>query len=117
LVVEAVKHPLEKKGPLYRAIKIIIFEYFEHFPEDALRRLSNTAGLGGAYVAGRMIIGKQLAAIVAKRILLKIAASEGFKLLSKRLGISAVATASGVGTVIGLLMMQGVAQRASVEKS
>lgn len=60
-----------------------------------------------------MLIGRELAGYVTRRILLKIPASEGFKQLSSKLGISAVSIASGVGTVVGLLMIQGVAQRAS----
>lgn len=113
LIIEAFKYPTEEKGPLYRAIKIILIEYLEKFPEEALRRIAKKAGMGAAFIGGRMIIGRRIAATVAKRILLKIAASNGFKMISKRLGISALATASGVGTVVGLLMAQGVAQRAS----
>ena len=98
---------------MYKAIKIILFEYYSHFPEETLRIIAKKAGIGVGFLAGRMLIGRQIVGAVTKRILLKLAASQGFKLLSSRLGLSAVATASGVATVVGLLMVQGVAQRAS----
>ncbi|MEL7000155.1 MAG: hypothetical protein AAFP68_18005, partial [Pseudomonadota bacterium] len=65
---------------------------------------------------GKMV-GKQLAKAVAKKIaeklVLRIAASEGFKQIAKKLAISGGASATGLGIPIGLLMMQGLAQRGS----
>ncbi len=113
IIFEALKYPLDEKGPLYKAIKIILLEYYSHFPEETLRIIAKKAGVGVGFLAGRMLIGRQIVGSVTKIILLKMAASQGFKMLSARLGISAVATASGIGTVVGLLMVQGVAQRAS----
>lgn len=113
LLIQAFKYPLEEKGPLYKAIKIILLEYYANFPEETLRIIAEKAGIGVGFLAGRMLIGRQIVASVAKRILLKIAASQGFKQLSTKLGLSAVATATGVGAVVGGLMLQGMLQRAS----
>jgi hypothetical protein len=113
IIKEAIQYPLEEKGPLYKAIKMILLEYYSNFPEETLRTIAEKAGVGVGFLAGRMLIGRQIVGSVTRRILLKLASSEGFKLLSTRLGLSVTATASGVGTVVGLLMIQGVAQRAS----
>jgi phosphate/sulfate permease len=113
LLIEALKYPLEEKGTLYKAIKIILLEYYSKFPEETLRIIAEKAGIGVGFLAGRMLIGRQIVVSVTKRILLKIAASQGFKQLSSKLGLSAVATATGVGSVVGLLMLQGMLQRAS----
>lgn len=113
IIMEALKYPFKEKGPIYRAIKLILIEYYSKFPEEALKAIAKKGSIGVGFLAGRMLIGRELAGYVTRRILLKIAASEGFKQLSSKLGISAVSTASGVGTVVGLLMIQGVAQRAS----
>ncbi len=42
-----------------------------------------------------------------------IAATSAYKQMARRLGVSAGASASGIGTPIGLLMMQGLLQRSS----
>jgi hypothetical protein len=68
--------------------------------------------IGGGYLSGRMIIGKQIATLLARRIAARIAATETFKLLAKRLGVSAAAGASGIGIPITLLMVQGTLERA-----
>lgn len=41
------------------------------------------------------------------RIAMTIASSAAYKQIAKRIGISAGASATGIGTPIGLLMMQG----------
>jgi hypothetical protein len=113
LLIEAIQYPLKEKGPLYKAIKLILLEYYSKFPEETLRIIAEKANIGVGFLAGRMLIGRQIVASVTKRILLKIAASQGFKQLSSKLGLSAAATATGVGAVVGLLMFQGMLQRAS----
>jgi phosphate/sulfate permease len=113
LLIEALKYPLEEKGTLYKAIEIILLEYYSKFPEETLRIIAEKAGIGVGFLAGRMLIGRQIVVSVTKRILLKIATSQGFKQISSKLGLSAVATATGVGAVVGVIMLQGMLQRAS----
>lgn len=60
-----------------------------------------------------MVIGKKLAEAVATRIAFVIAASTAYKQIAKRIGVSTGATPTGIGTPIGLLMMQGLMQRSS----
>jgi hypothetical protein len=90
--------------------------------EDLVYGIERTAEGLGASSSGRISeIGQEneyIAKIITKRILIKIAASEGFKLLALRLGISTATTISGIGTfgitaIVGGLMFQGVLQRAS----
>jgi hypothetical protein len=101
------------QSPLFRIISMILEEYYAKFPEEALRKLAKAAGIGGAYVLGRMVIGKALVTAVAKVIAVKLAASAAYKQLAKKLAVSAGAGATGIGVPITLLMIQGVAQRAS----
>lgn len=118
IIFESLKYPLEEKGPLYKAIKIILIEYYSNFPEETLRMIAEKGNIAVGFLAGRMLIGTAIAKSITKRILIKIAASEGFKLLALRLGISTATTISGIGTfgitaIVGGLMFQGVLQRAS----
>mgnify|MGYP001059523590 FL=1 len=101
------------ESPLYKIISKILLKYYSSFPEEALRKLAKGAAIGGAYTAGRMVIGKALATAIAKRIAQKIALSAAYKQISKKLGVSAGAGATGIGIPITLLMIQGVAQRSS----
>jgi hypothetical protein len=118
IIFETLKYPFEEKGPLYKAIKIILIEYYSNFPEETLRMIAEKGSIAVGFLAGRMLIGTAIAKSITKRILIKIAASEGFKLLALRLGISTATTISGIGTfgittIVGGLMLQGVLQRAS----
>lgn len=114
LMEKVLKYGLsDQQSPIYKVIVFTLENYYSHFPEEALTKLSKQAGLGVAYAVGRMGIGTQLAKYVAVRIAMKIAASTTYKQLSKRLGTSLVFSASGVGLPIGMLMMQGLLQRSS----
>lgn len=106
----------EDKGPLYKAIKIILIEDYSKFPEETLRKIAEKAGIGVGFLAGRMLIGTYIARKVAMCILLKLAATEGFEAFATRLSASAKVggkAEKGIAAIVMLLMAQGVAQRAS----
>lgn len=113
LVIEAVKHGTSESGPLYRAIMYILEKYYSYFPEEVLLYLVKKANIVVAHTAGRMIIGKTLAKTIAIRVAAVVATSAAYKGLATRLGVSAGASATGVGVLISLLMTQGVLQRSS----
>jgi len=104
----------DKRSPLYKAILYILENYYTYFPDDAITYLSKKAGIGAGYTAGRMVIGKKLVTVVAMKISAAIAVSAAYKQVAKRIGVSASATATGIGAPIGLLMAQGLMQRSSV---
>lgn len=116
IIVDALQFPFkENKGPLYKAIKIILIEYYTKFPEETLRLIAEKAGIGVGFLSGRLLIGAYIARKIAMHILLKITATEGFKTFAIRLGGSTkIGKANkGIAIVVLLLMAQGVAQRAS----
>jgi hypothetical protein len=98
-IVEAVIEHLYKKLPEERKAKV----------DEAIRR---GALVGAGYMVGRMVIGKQIATRIARRIAGRIAASQAFKALAVRLGVSAGAGATGIGIPITLLMLVGTVERA-----
>ncbi|MBI4903972.1 MAG: hypothetical protein HY820_10075 [Acidobacteria bacterium] len=100
-------------NPLFRLILKILEKYYEHIPEEILNKIGRTALKGAAYMGGRMVIGKKIAELIAIEIAKRVAATEAYKQLAKKIGVSAAAGATGVGVVITLAMVQGVAQRAS----
>jgi hypothetical protein len=102
-----------KDSPLYQIVETILEKYYEKFPEDALNTRINAAGITTGYLGGRMGIGRILAGEIAARIAVQIAETTAYKELAKKLGVSAAADSTGVGIPIGLIMAQGVAQRAS----
>ncbi len=103
----------DDRSPLFRIIVHVLEHYYSYFPDSAIDYLAKQAGIGAAYGAGRLVIGKKLATVVAGRITIAIAKSAVYKRLAKKIGVSAGASFTGLGTPIGLLMMQGVMQRAS----
>jgi hypothetical protein len=105
--------PNAPNNPLYRLITTILKAYYDQFPEDALQKVAKAAGIGGAYMVGRMVIGKALAEKIALRIAAQIAATAAYRQFATKIGVSAAAGSTGVGAVITLVMVQGVAQRAS----
>ena len=113
LIKETSELGYKERSPLYKAIKIILTEYYSKIPEEVLKTIAEKSGILAAYMTGRMHIGKQLAAFIAKRIAFKIAASAVFKQLATKISVSSAASASWIGTPIGLLMGQGVLQRSS----
>jgi len=100
-------------NPLYQLVVDILQKYYEWFPEDALNKVAKAASISAGYVTGRMVIGRQLAVAIAFRIVTQIAATEAYQELAKKIGMSSAAGTTGVGTLITLVMVQGVAQRAS----
>jgi hypothetical protein len=100
-------------NPLYQLVVDILEKYYEWFPDDALEKVAKAASISTGYVGGRMLIGRQLAVAIAIRIVTQIAATEAYKELAKKIGVSAAAGSTGVGTLITLVMVQGVGQRAS----
>jgi hypothetical protein len=114
LLVELLKHGVTTiQSPLFRIIVEILVEYYSHFPEPVLKKLAKAAAVGAGYMAGRMVIGKALAKAVAVRIAGVIASSVAYKQFARKLCVSAGAGSTGIGIPITLLMLQGVAQRAS----
>lgn len=109
------------QSPLYGIILNILEEYFSLFPDEALYRVAQELGIeekgvdlsliadpvsreaakGAAYMFGRMIIGKKVAAVVAERIAIAIAATTAYRIIATRIGLSAGASAPGVGLPIG----------------
>jgi len=102
-----------RDNPLYQIITTILGKYYEKFPDDALEKLCKASSIALGYGVGRMVIGKALAEAVAVRIAVQIAETAAYKEFAKKIGISAGAGATGVGTLITLVMGQGVGQRAS----
>lgn len=84
-------------------------------PQKAKMRAMATKGasVGGGYILGRIVIGSTIAKSIARLIAGRIAASETFRMLAIRLGVSEGAGATGIGVPIMLLMLQGVLERAS----
>ncbi|MDR2209766.1 MAG: hypothetical protein LBE22_12600 [Azoarcus sp.] len=114
LTVDAIKYGTsDERSPLFRAIVLILEEYYSYFPEEVLLYLTKKANLFIGYTAGRMVIGKMLAKAIAIRVAAAVAASATYKALANRLGVSAAASATGIGVVITLLMGQGILQRSS----
>lgn len=114
LIEEFIKYGInDKRSPLYKSIAHVLEHYYSYFPDEAITYLSKQAAVGAGYTAGRMLIGKKLAAAIATRIAMAIAASAAYRQIAKRIGVSAGASATGIGTPIGLLMMQGLMQRSS----
>jgi len=114
LIIDAIKYGLyDEKGPLYRAIALILEEYYSYFPEKVLLYLAKKASMAIAYTAGRMIVGKKLAEVIAIRVVAAVATSATYKALATRLGVSARAGATRIGAPITVLMAQGVLQRSS----
>ena len=104
----------DRENPLYKAISLTLERYYSHLPDKVLALLAKNAGLAGGYMAGRMFLGKKLAEAVAVRVSSAVAMTAGYKALATKLGVSAGASATGVGVVIGGLMIRGVFQRASL---
>jgi len=100
-------------NPLYQLVVDILNRYYEWFPEDALQKVAKAASISAGYVTGRMVIGRQLAVAIALRVVTQIAATEAYQELAKKIGVSSAAGSTGVGTLITLVMVQGVAQRSS----
>jgi len=100
-------------NPLFQLVSRILEKYYQWFPDDALEKVCKAASISTGYVAGRMVIGRQLALAIGLRIVSQIAATEAYQELAKKIGVSAAAGSTGVGTLLTLVMVQGVAQRAS----
>jgi hypothetical protein len=101
---------------LHKLVNFVIEHFYSRLSEERKNKIDEgiRRGLliGGAKVVGRMVIGKQLATMLAKRLAGRIAASAAYKTLAKKLGVSAGAGATGIGLPITLLMLQGTLERA-----
>jgi len=114
LLQESIQYGMSgRSSPIFKAIVHILEHYYTYFPEAALSYLLKQAGTGAAYITGRMLIGRQLATTVATRIAAAIAITSAYKVIARRIGVSAGVSATWIGTPIGLLMMQGLLQRSS----
>lgn len=112
-VKNVAKFGLSETSPIYDMITTILVEYFDRLPEELVQKLASKAAVGGAYVGGRMVVGKWLAKKIAIRIATAVASSTLYKQFAKKIGVSAAAGSTGIGIPITLLMLQGVGQRAS----
>jgi hypothetical protein len=110
------KDLISNRDSLHKLINFVIEHFYSKLPEE--RKSKIDAGIrrgmlvGGAKLVGRMVIGKQIATMLAKRLAGRIAASSAYKMLAKKLGVSAAAGATGIGIPITLLMLQGTLERA-----
>ena len=82
--------------------------------DEDIQKVAKQVGVGASYTLGRMVLGKKLAEAIALRIATSTAASATYKILASKIGVSSGVSATGIGTPIGLLMMQGVLQRSSL---
>ena len=101
------------KNPITAIVTIIMSRSYVGFSDELMAKLAKAAGLALTKTAGRAMIGKALAQKIARRIAFKIAASAAYKKLAKKLGLSSAARSTGIGMPISMLLLQGVAQRAS----
>lgn len=101
------------ESSLYKLVRLILQEYYQHFPESALREIADAAGVAGSYAVGRFVLGRMIARRIAVEIVHTIARSAAFRALAARLGISAGVGTTGVGLIVTVVMVQGLAQRAS----
>ena len=103
-----------RNSPLFKAISIILEHYYLSLSDEDILKVAEKVGVGASYSLGRMVLGKKLAEAIALRVAISIAASATYKALASKVGVSAGASATGIGAPIGLLMMQGVLQRSSL---
>ncbi len=106
-----------KNSPLFKSIVEILEHYYVTLTDKEIEAVARQACIAGSYTLGRMIIGKKIAEAIAVRIATSIAASAAYKLIAKRLGVSAGFSSTGIGAPIGLFMMQGLLQRSSLAAS
>ncbi len=97
LIKETIEFGYEERSPLYKAIKIILTEYYSKIPEEVLKTIAEKSNILAGYLTGRMYIGTRLASFIAKRIAFKVAASTAFKQLATKIGTSSAASASYIG--------------------
>jgi hypothetical protein len=101
-------------NPLYKIVRTILEKYYQYFPDDVQAKLCKAAAIAVGYGTGRMVVGRMLAQAIALRIVVAIAETEAYKELVKKIGVAeAGAGAPLVGTLITLVMTQGVGQRSS----
>ena len=110
------KRLVQERGLLEDLASVVIEYWYDELPEERQAKvreaMERMAMIGGGYLGGRMVIGKHIATLLARRIAARIAATQTFKLLATRLGVSAAAGATGIGIPITLLMIQGTLERA-----
>ncbi len=114
LLADLVRWGYSEQSPLFKLILAILEQYYDKIPAHILKKIAEKAGLGAAYTAGRMIIGKMIAKAIAIKIARQIATMTGYQQFTKKLLFSSGSAASGIGIPISMIMFQGVAQRASL---
>lgn len=119
LLYEALtKAPGAANHPLTRIVTQIVIRYYDALPDEMVDALARKAGIVVGHAAAKVAVKSQVKAMlvkhVAPKIATKIAASAVYRSIATRLGVTAGATVSGVGTLLGLVLMQGLLQRGSV---
>lgn len=100
-------------NPLTQLAGAILGAYMITVPDDVIEEMAKDAGVSYAPTAVGKYLGKLVAAKITERVLRRVVKTKLFKMLAKKIGISAGAAATGVGAPISLLMWQGMAQKAS----
>ena len=99
---------------MVKLVRISLEYLYRNCPEEVLQRLVDSAAVAGSYIAGRMVVGNYLARQMAKALATKVAASEAYRRLTVKLGVTSGAGGGGwIGAGILLVMLQGIAQRSS----
>jgi hypothetical protein len=103
--------------PVTRLITEILIRYYDALPDEMIDALAKKARIVIGAAIARQLVKRQVKAVlvrmIAPRIAAAIATSAIYRGIAARLGVSAAATVSGVGTLLGLVLMQGLLQRAS----
>ncbi len=107
----------ENTDLLEKIISHTIADIYEQLPPQEQQKVKEKfldgAVQGAGYVVGRMIVGTTIVKSIIKRIAVRVAASQAFKAIATRLGVSAAVGSTGVGVPVTLVMVQGVLERAS----
>jgi hypothetical protein len=103
--------------PLTRIVAHIMTRYYDALPDEMIDALARKARIVIGTTVARQLVKRQVKAMLVRTVVPRIAASIAssaiYRGIATRLGVSAGATASGVGTLLGLVLFQGLLQRAS----
>ncbi|MEM7373014.1 MAG: hypothetical protein AAF587_30610 [Bacteroidota bacterium] len=110
------KSLFDNREQLNKIIQFTIEHIYNKLPAEKQQKVKEklTAGAESmtGYAIGRLLIGTAIAKAIIRRIAARIAVSQLYKSIAKKIGVSAGASATGVGIPISLLMLQGVLERA-----
>ncbi len=108
---------VRNESVIRKTVSIAIQDIYDKLPANKKEIVNDKlieAGVRlGGYVTGRMIVGSAIARRIALKIAGRIASGQVYKMIAKKIGVSAGASATGIGIPIALLMLQGVLERAA----